>query len=93
MSRKDRFFTFLEKRANLVILLSIPVLAFVYWLYFGGLEINYAELLVAHVFFCGFYSLAITLLITPVSYFFQDGFWYGGFQLLVQLIYLSWAYW
>lgn len=92
ITRRDAFFSFLEKRANLVILLSIPIFALIYWLLFRAYRIYYAEILVAQVFFSGFYCLVLTIILTPLVHQLPGGFWYGGLQLGFQFIYLSWAY-
>lgn len=83
---------FLEKRNNIVIFFVIPLFALFYWLFFRRSGINYAEHLVAQVFFSGFYSLLTLALLAPLKSFFATGQQMGGVQLLLQFLYLSFAY-
>ena len=85
----DRFF---EKRTNLVNFFVIPLFALIYWLFFLRSGINYAEHLVAMVFFAGFYSLLTLALLAPLKPYFPNNNAYGGLQLLLQFLYLSFAY-
>lgn len=84
--------TFIEKRNNVVIFLAIPFFALVYWLFYLRSGINYAEHLVAQVFFSGFYSLVTLALLAPLKPLFTTGQQMGSVQLLLQFLYLSFAY-
>lgn len=84
--------TFIEKRNNVVVFLAIPFFALFYWLFFLRSGINYAEHLVAQVFFSGFYSLVTLALLAPLKPLFTTGQQLGGVQLLLQFLYLSFAY-
>jgi hypothetical protein len=82
---------FIEKRTNLVLLVSIPVFAAVFWLVFRRTRLHYAEFLVAQVLFSGFFSLVTTLIFTPLARYLPGGV-YNLLQLLFQLAYLALAY-
>ncbi|KAA9349815.1 DUF3667 domain-containing protein [Larkinella humicola] len=90
--RQQTIQLFLEKRSNLVAFLAVPVITLVYWLFFFRTGINYAEHLVAQVFFSGFYSLFWTLVLTPIRQMFPEGNWFSIAQLAFQLLYLTVAY-
>lgn len=90
--RRHKMLTFIEKRGNIVIFLAVPLLALVYWLFFLRTGINYAEHLVAHVFFTGFYVLMMSFVLTPLGQFLPDGPLYKMLPLLVHMIYLTIAY-
>ena len=90
--RRQNVSTFFEKRTNVVNFFVIPLFALVYWLFFVRSGINYAEHLVAMVFFAGFYSLLTLALVVPLKSYFPNGNAFGGFQLLLQFLFLSFAY-
>ena len=84
---------FVEKRINLIGLLAIPVFALVFWLFFWRTHLNYAEHLVAQVFFASFFSLVsivVTLLLGFVFSSFLSNL--NSVLLLFQLVYLTVAY-
>lgn len=89
--RETTYLNFLEKRSNVVTLLSIPIFAAVFWLVFRRTRLHYAEFLVAQVLFSGFFSLVTTLLFTPLTRYLPGGT-YNLLQLLFQLAYLALAY-
>ena len=86
--------TFLEERSNVIFFLVIPILALVFWLLFIRSGLNYAEHLVALVFFAGFMSLAQTLVLIPLFGLLAPGRSYGlqAAMLLFHWIYLTIAY-
>lgn len=92
VERRHKFMTFLEKRGNIVIFLAVPVIALVYWLFFRRTGVNYAEHLVAHVFFTGFYVLVMSLILNPLGRHLPDGPQYSLLPLLVHMLYLTLAY-
>ncbi|GAB3491496.1 hypothetical protein GCM10027341_04540 [Spirosoma knui] len=85
--------TFIEKHINIVGLVAIPVFAFVFWLCFRRSGINYAEHLVANVFFSSFFSLVSVLLTLALGLLLSAYLPYLNRMLLFfQLLYLSVAY-
>jgi hypothetical protein len=90
--RGMKFQTFLEKRSNLVVFFTIPIFALAYWLFFLRSGINYAEHFVAQVFFSSFNALISLALLAPLRPFLSSSSQFAGLQLLVQLLYLSFAY-
>ncbi len=84
---------FVENRINIIGLLAIPLFALVFWLFFRRTTINYAEHLVAQVFFSSFFSLfsiVVTLLLGLAFRSFLTRL--NSLLLLFQLVYLTIAY-
>lgn len=90
--RRQTMMQFIEKRGNILIFLAVPLFALVYWLFFLRTGINFAEHLVAHVFFMGFYALATALIFVPSRHYIASGSWYNYTLLLAQFFYLTFAY-
>lgn len=90
--RQKNLQMFFEQRSNLVLFFAIPLFALVYWLLFLRSGINYAEHLVAQVLFSGFYALISLALVAPLKLFFAGSTRFAGLQLLIQFLYLSFAY-
>ncbi|MFC5412374.1 DUF3667 domain-containing protein [Larkinella bovis] len=90
--RRQNLQAFIEKRNNLILFLAIPIISMVYWLFFLRTGINYAEHLVAQVFFSSFYALLTALVLTPFRQLLPEGNAFNYSQLLVQLVYLTIAY-
>ncbi|MGA0555737.1 DUF3667 domain-containing protein [Larkinella sp. VNQ87] len=90
--RRQNLQAFIEKRNNLILFLAIPIIALVYWLFFLRTGLNYAEHLVAQVFFSSFYSLFTTLVLTPIRPVFPGNNAFNYSQLGFQLLYLTFAY-
>ncbi|WP_128543051.1 DUF3667 domain-containing protein [Larkinella soli] len=83
---------FLEKRGNVIIFLAIPIVTLTFWLLFFRSGVNYAEHLVAQVFFTGYYSLITSLVFTPLRPLFPNANAFAGTQILFQLVYITFAY-
>ncbi|GAA4413688.1 hypothetical protein GCM10023187_42320 [Nibrella viscosa] len=90
--RRRMFQSFVEKRANIIAFVAIPLFAFIFWLCFIRSGIAYAEHLVASVFFLGFCFLITALVITPLTAFLPPGRWHSSAQLLLQFIYIAIGY-
>jgi hypothetical protein len=90
--RRQTMMQFIEKRGNILIFLAVPLFALVYWLFFLRTGINFAEHLVAHVFFMGFYALATALIFVPSRHYIPSGSWYNYTLLMLQFFYLTFAY-
>ena len=90
--QKDAIY-FIETRNNLVTFLALPIIAFVFWLFFRKTGINYAEHLVANIFFAGYYSIlsillsALVLLIPTKTLYLLN-----YLQLFVHIVYLTLSY-
>ncbi|GAB3993615.1 hypothetical protein GCM10028807_29330 [Spirosoma daeguense] len=84
---------FIEENINIVGLAAIPVFAFAFWLCFRRSGLNYAEHLVAQVFFSSFFSL-VSIVLTLALGFLLKGYlpFLNRGLLLFQLVYLSIAY-
>lgn len=92
IERRQNLMRFIEKRGNILIFLAVPILAFVYWLFFRRTGINFAEHLVAHVFFMGFYALVNALILVPLFQYLPNKPYYSMMPLLLQFFYLTFAY-
>ncbi|GAB3960936.1 hypothetical protein GCM10028805_59440 [Spirosoma harenae] len=91
--RRRQSTLFIEENINVIGLAAIPVFALVFWLYFRRSGIDYAEHLVAQVFFSSFFSLTSILAILILGFLLNDYLPFLNRSLLIfQLIYLSVAY-
>lgn len=93
VERRRAATSFIEKHINIVGLMAIPLFAFVFWLYFRRSGINYAEHLVANVFFSSFFSL-VSVILTLVLGLLLNKYlpFLNRFLLLFQLGYLTITY-
>ena len=62
---------FLQRHINLVMLIQVPMLAGLNWLFFRGQRLNYAEHLVFAAYTSGIRVLSFALIATPAVYFGQ----------------------
>ena len=62
---------FLQRHINLVMLIQVPILAALNWLFFSSERFNYAEHLVFTAYTSGIRLLAFALVATPAVYFIQ----------------------
>jgi hypothetical protein len=93
VERRRQAVLFIEENINFVGLAAIPVFAFVFWLCFRRTGINYAEHLVAQVFFASFFSLVSILLTLLLGLVLPHYLSFLNRSLLVfQLVYLTVAY-
>jgi hypothetical protein len=90
--RSSQVKTFLNKRANLIAFAAIPIFTLIFWLFFYRTGINYAEHLVANVFFAGFFQLVAGLVTVILSLFNKYLSSISEQQLVFQLFYLPFAY-
>lgn len=93
VARQRKASLFIEENINIVGLAAIPVFALVYWLCFRRSGINFAEHLVAQVFFASFFSLASIVITLVLGLVLKPYLPFLNLSLLgFQLIYLSIAY-
>ncbi len=93
--RSQKFGIFMAKNSKFVMLSSIPIIAFVFWLGNSKKKFNYAEHLVANCFLTIFTILIYSIQIIPLI-----GFSKGSSFALIptlsflifQIIYYGWAY-
>jgi len=90
--RQAQVSAFFEKNNKLVLLFAIPIISLAFWLFFRRAGLNYAEHLVANVFFSGFYVLFTALVLAPLVALLQWKAYYNLAQMFFQLIYLAAAY-
>lgn len=85
---------FLEKKTNIVIFFTVPVMALAFWLVFKGKGFNYAEHLVAYFILTSMLSLFSSLTLVPLMSVLSDElfFWGAIINLIAQLAYTSYAY-
>jgi hypothetical protein len=68
LRRGNNYREFMNKRTNIVVLISTPFIAFILWLLFKRRGYNYAEHLVAMAFLNGYLHLIITFIFAPLLY-------------------------
>jgi len=86
---------FTSKNGNLMSMIAIPTIAFVFWLAYRKRRYNYAEHLTANLMFTTFANLAFTIIVFPWQYFAKGTAMEGGavgIGLLLQMVYYTWAY-
>ena len=86
---------FMGRNGNIVSMIAIPTIAFIFWLAYRKRKYNYAEHLTANLMFTTFANLAFTIIVFPWQYFAKGTSMEGGavgVGLLLQMIYYSWAY-
>lgn len=86
---------FMNKRQNLVMLIAVPFIALVYFLAYKKTGLNYAEHLVANVFFNAFVILFSSVLFYPLMAFFRQPpamYWVLVPMLLSHCLYYTFAY-
>ena len=83
---------FLQRHINLVMLIQVPMLAALNWLFFRSERYNYAEHLVFTAYISGIRLLAFALVATPAVYLSQMGSQMGSTRGMALLLYFSlWA--
>ncbi|WP_420150075.1 DUF3667 domain-containing protein [Spirosoma sp.] len=93
VERRHQATVFIEENINVVGLAAIPLFAFIFWLCFRRSDINYAEHLVAQVFFSSFFSLFSIVLTLTLGLALKPYLpFLNRTLLLFQLVYLSVAY-
>ncbi|WP_223860551.1 DUF3667 domain-containing protein [Spirosoma validum] len=93
IERRRQATFFIEENINIIGLAAIPLFAFIFWLCFRRSDINYAEHLVAQVFFSSFFSLFTILLTLLLGLALKHYLpFLNRTLLLFQLLYLSIAY-
>jgi len=91
-SKVSVFGKFMDRHANLVIFLGVPILAFFNWLLFRNGKFNYAENLVLAAFTSGQKSIFFSVFIAPAVYFFPN--YYSiiiGIYVVFWICYFTWA--
>ncbi|MBD2702920.1 DUF3667 domain-containing protein [Spirosoma sp. BT702] len=93
VERRREATLFIEENINIVGLAAIPIFAFIFWLCFRRSGINYAEHLVAQVFFSSFFSLVSILLTLILGLVLKQYLSFLNRSLLLfQLVYLTISY-
>lgn len=83
---------FVARHLNVILMFSVPIAAFISWLFFPKKRYNYAEHLALHAFVGGFRTLFYLLIFTPLVALFR-----AQYNLILLLyfgawtIYLIWA--
>lgn len=90
--RRDAIMSLLNKRANVVAFIAIPIVALVFWLFFRKTGIRYAEHLVALIFFSAFFQLVAALITLALVLTGRSTAFISPLQLGFQLLYLPIAY-
>ncbi len=84
----------IEKKMNLVVFITAPLMALGFWLVFKGKGYNYAEHLVAYLILTCFLSLVSSLFFLPLLAILppESKLWIGLANILLQFIYTCYAY-
>ena len=90
--RQQAIMSLLNKRANLIAFIALPIFALVFWLFFIKTGLRYAEHLVALVFFNGFFQLVAALTAVIIVLAGRSTAILSPLQLGFQLIYMPIAY-
>ena len=95
LHRGDNVRHFMTKKANIVAMVAVPLIALISWLFFYRRGYNYAEHLTANMMFVVFSNLVFVLLIFPLKALLKGGPLSNMLPMigmLLQAIYLSWCY-
>jgi hypothetical protein len=91
-SHRDPVSLFLNKHANIVILLNVPIGAFFAWLFFLGSKRSYAENLVLYAYTGGERSAVYSLVVVPLMVAFPKYFMTIVYAYhVVCILYFGWA--
>ncbi len=85
----------MQKRQNLVMIIAVPFNALIFFVAFRKKGRNYAEHLVANVFFVGIVILFTSIIFYPLMAVYNRPpalFWLLGTMLLSHVLYYAWAY-
>ena len=85
LHRTQQVSTIVSKNPNLVYLVAIPFYALIMWLFFK--RRNFAEHLVANLYFSGFFAL-ISSSVSLLLLFFKDSIYHQYFLLLVLVLFI-----
>lgn len=87
---------FLSSHPSLILLCTVPSIAFIAWLLFRKRKYNYAEYFTLNAYLMG--QLSVLSILISLVYYFMDHFTLqtlsiiGGLQWVVWLLYFGWAY-
>jgi hypothetical protein len=91
--RKEKVMHFTTKYSNLMAMCSLPISAFIFWLFYRKAKYNYIEHVVAGMYMLGICILIYALLILPISYVLHLKNYYTlAIFFIVQLLYFSMFY-
>jgi len=95
--RKDKAIRLLNKYSNILAMIAVPLICFIYWLFYARERYNYTEHLTACMYMVGFANFVYVMIFVPFSLLIQIG--YGNPSLLIvtafmvfQVIYNSFFY-
>ena len=88
----DPFASFLENYSNLILIVSLPLLAFITWIFFKNSEKNFSECLVLCCYLLGEMYLFYNLVTTPLILAFKSQYQIITiFHGVLWLVYFSWG--
>lgn len=93
LQRQKEAIHFIESRNNLVTFMALPIITLIFWLFFRKTGINYAEHLVANIFFAGYYSI-LSLIVSSILLLIPDKSQYliNYIQMSIHVLYLTLSY-
>ncbi|HVG17369.1 MAG TPA: DUF3667 domain-containing protein [Chitinophagaceae bacterium] len=95
--RKDKAQMFMNKYSNIVAMTAVPLICFIYWLFYIRGKYNYTEHLVACFYMAGFTYLVYAVIAVPVSLLSGNKLRSGSVELaiafmLFQMVYNAFFY-
>lgn len=95
-ARRDEALHFMNKYSNFIAMIAIPLIAFIFWLFYKRGQYNYAEHLVSGMYMAGFANLVYVTILVPVSILMGSNHSYYAilYVLVFQITYYSiYYYW
>lgn len=83
---------FIKQHSNKTVLVMLPLMALVFWLFYRKEKYNFTEHMIAGMYMYGFCTLVFVVLSLINLIFKVDVNYIYGFTLLLQLFYFAWFY-
>lgn len=91
-NRQTEAIDFIRQHSNKTVLVMLPLMALIFWLFYRKQPFNFTEHLIAGMFMYGFYTLVfVVMALLNLIFKFDVNLIYTA-TLLLQLFYFSWFY-
>jgi len=92
--KQEKLSQLVERKMNVVIFITAPLMALAFWLVFKGKGYNYAEHLVAYLMLTCLLSLVSSIFLLPLMAILppENVLWISLANILVQIVYTCYAY-
>ncbi|WP_353550560.1 DUF3667 domain-containing protein [Sediminibacterium sp. KACHI17] len=92
--KQERLSQLVEKKMNVVVFITAPLMALAFWLVFKGKGQNYAEHLVAYLMLTCLLSLVSSICLLPLMAILppENMLWISLANILIQMVYTCYAY-